>query len=64
MTTCPSCGRENPDDAQFCNACGASLAVVEPERESRKVVTIVFCDLVGSTSLGEQAFYLCPSLGR
>ena len=23
MTTCPSCGRDNPDDARFCNACGA-----------------------------------------
>jgi len=31
---CPSCGRENPADAHFCNACGAALAVDEPERET------------------------------
>ena len=53
MTTCPNCGRDNPADARFCNACGATLEVGEPERESRKVVTVLFCDLVGSTSLGE-----------
>jgi class 3 adenylate cyclase/tetratricopeptide (TPR) repeat protein len=53
MTACPNCGRENPADARFCNACGATLEVGEPERESRKVVTVLFCDLVGSTTLGE-----------
>ncbi|MBA2641628.1 MAG: AAA family ATPase, partial [Actinobacteria bacterium] len=34
-------------------SCAAPLAVAEPARESRKVVTILFCDLVGSTALGE-----------
>jgi class 3 adenylate cyclase/tetratricopeptide (TPR) repeat protein len=53
VPTCPSCGKENPADARFCNACGAALALAEPERESRKVVTVLFCDLVGSTALGE-----------
>ena len=53
MAGCPSCGRENPDDARFCNACGAPLAPPEPARESRKVVTVLFCDVVGSTALGE-----------
>ena len=53
MAACPSCGRENADDARFCSACGAELAVAEPQRESRKVVTVLFCDLVGSTALGE-----------
>ena len=53
MPSCPSCGRENEDDARFCNACGASLLAVEATREQRKVVTILFCDLVGSTALGE-----------
>ncbi len=53
MPACPSCGRENPDDARFCNACGAELVEPEPARESRKVVTVLFCDLVGSTALGE-----------
>ena len=53
MATCPSCGRESAEDARFCSACGAELAVAERQRESRKVVTVVFCDLVGSTALGE-----------
>jgi class 3 adenylate cyclase len=53
MQACPNCGAENPADSRFCNACGAPLAVAEPERESRKVVTVLFCDLVGSTALGE-----------
>jgi class 3 adenylate cyclase len=50
---CTSCGRENPDGFRFCGACGATLAP-EAEADVRKTVTIVFCDLVGSTSLGER----------
>jgi len=53
MPACPSCGRENPDDARFCSACGTVLAALESAREQRKVVTVLFCDLVGSTALGE-----------
>jgi class 3 adenylate cyclase/tetratricopeptide (TPR) repeat protein len=53
MVTCPSCGRDNPEDARFCSACGTTLGADDAERESRKVVTVLFCDLVGSTSLGE-----------
>jgi class 3 adenylate cyclase len=53
MRVCSSCGVENPVEARFCMACAAPLAVVEPTREQRKVVTVLFCDLVGSTSLGE-----------
>jgi len=53
MTACPSCGHENADDARFCSACGTALAAPVPAREQRKVVTVLFCDLVGSTALGE-----------
>lgn len=53
MAGCPSCGRENADDARFCSACGTALAPAVPTREQRKVVTVLFCDLVGSTALGE-----------
>jgi class 3 adenylate cyclase len=54
VLTCPSCGRENPADSRFCNACGAELAAAMPvPREYRKVVTVLFCDVVGSTALGE-----------
>jgi class 3 adenylate cyclase len=53
MAGCPSCGHENADDARFCSACGAALMPAEFTREQRKVVTVLFCDLVGSTALGE-----------
>jgi class 3 adenylate cyclase len=49
----PSCGVENRDEARFCDACGAALAA-EPAREARKTVTVLFCDVTGSTQLGEQ----------
>lgn len=52
MRECQNCGRENADDARFCSACGTEFAV-GPSREQRKVVTVLFCDLVGSTALGE-----------
>ena len=54
MPLCPACGRENPDEFRFCGSCGAALAVEAPSREVRKVVTVVFCDVTGSTALGEQ----------
>jgi class 3 adenylate cyclase/tetratricopeptide (TPR) repeat protein len=53
MAACSSCGRDNADDARFCSSCGTALAGAQPAREQRKVVTVLFCDLVGSTSLGE-----------
>ena len=54
MLNCSQCGRENPDDARFCSACGASLAAEQPAREERKVVSVLFADLVGFTSRAEQ----------
>ncbi len=51
---CPACGVESEAGAQFCDACGASL--VERSADdgvARKVVTIVFADLIGSMSLQE-----------
>ena len=54
MTVCASCGVESPDGFKFCGSCGAPLAVAAPGREVRKVVTIVFCDVTGSTALGDR----------
>jgi class 3 adenylate cyclase/predicted ATPase len=54
MRTCPRCGEENPERAGFCNACGAALAV-EEGAGVRKTVTVLFCDLVGSTALADRA---------
>jgi class 3 adenylate cyclase/tetratricopeptide (TPR) repeat protein len=51
---CASCGRDNPPGAGFCNSCGAALVSPAPAREVRKTVTVLFCDLTGSTELGEQ----------
>src|SRR5205809_3084700 len=53
MQTCPSCGQENPDGFRRCGMCGAPLAAVAPSREQRKTVTVLFCDVTGSTALGE-----------
>jgi class 3 adenylate cyclase/tetratricopeptide (TPR) repeat protein len=53
MKVCGACGVENPEIARFCLACGTQLAEARPPQEMRKVVTIVFSDLKGSTSLGE-----------
>jgi class 3 adenylate cyclase len=50
---CAVCGRENREEARFCDSCGAPLAQSEA-RELRKVVTVLFCDVTGSTALGEK----------
>ena len=52
MVTCPSCGTENPQEARFCMACGASLTVAA---EERRIVSILFADLVGFTERSDAA---------
>src|SRR6266516_4843254 len=52
MPICAQCGQENPEGARFCNACAAPLAA--EAAGVRKTVTVLFCDLVGSTALGER----------
>jgi class 3 adenylate cyclase/tetratricopeptide (TPR) repeat protein len=55
VQTCPACGRENPDDARFCGSCGSPLADTSAAtREERKVITVLFADLVGFTSRSER----------
>jgi class 3 adenylate cyclase/tetratricopeptide (TPR) repeat protein len=54
MQTCPSCGGANPDGFRFCGDCGSPLAAAAERREERKVVTCLFCDLVGFTSRAER----------
>jgi class 3 adenylate cyclase/tetratricopeptide (TPR) repeat protein len=54
MPICPSCGQDNPEGFRLCGMCGASLAPTEPSRGAeRKVVSVVFCDLVGFTARAE-----------
>jgi class 3 adenylate cyclase/tetratricopeptide (TPR) repeat protein len=54
MTACSSCGAANQADARFCSNCGSALPASSPADEVRKTVTILFCDVTGSTQLGEQ----------
>jgi class 3 adenylate cyclase/tetratricopeptide (TPR) repeat protein len=55
--TCPSCGSDQPHSAAFCSSCGTALGE-QPEavgdRQERRVVTVLFADLAGSTALGER----------
>jgi predicted ATPase/class 3 adenylate cyclase len=54
VQTCPGCGEENPDRFRLCGYCGSALVAPPPPQEVRKTVTIVFCDLKGSTELGDR----------
>src|SRR6266487_5604500 len=49
---CGSCGAALTEGARFCSSCGAATA--GPARETRRVVTALFSDVVGSTALGER----------
>jgi class 3 adenylate cyclase/tetratricopeptide (TPR) repeat protein len=51
MATCASCDSTLPDGARFCPSCGTEVAPLAVEE--RRVVTVVFADLVGYTALSE-----------
>lgn len=57
MATCHVCGKDSPDGFQFCGFCGATLAGADAASAARerKVVTVLFCDLVGFTAASESA---------
>jgi class 3 adenylate cyclase len=66
VARCPACGREAESDARFCGGCGSALSAAPPAvpaapamqppdaAVARKIVTIVFADLAGSTALHER----------
>lgn len=56
MAVCPSCGKENPEGFKFCGFCTAPLdEASKPHAEERKVVSILFVDLVGFTARSHAA---------
>src|SRR6266446_6726954 len=68
---CQKCGFENPSEAKFCAQCAAPLDAAAPIRAEseasdgltgeRRHLTVLFCDLVGST---EMASHLDPEQWR
>src|SRR5437899_2047055 len=65
---CPQCRFSNSETARFCNSCGTALPAVEqaaptparptpagsPSEGERKLLTVLFADVVGSTAMGEE----------
>ncbi len=55
MPTCPQCSEENPERARFCLACGTPLDAGEAKpQEERRIISVVFVDLVGFTSRSDK----------
>lgn len=57
MSACRNCGAPSAPSARFCSWCGAPLAGVTrppPTTRTRKVVTVLFADVIGFTTLAEQ----------
>ena len=50
---CPRCGFDNPAATRFCGNCGTALTLAAPSPEERRLVTVLFGDVTGSTALGE-----------
>src|SRR5438132_14198152 len=62
--SCPACGSPNPPDMKFCGDCGATLGAApqgaptpavprEASTAERRLVSVLFADLVGFTPLSE-----------
>jgi len=54
VIACATCGQENPDVARFCLACGTELTGAPAGQDERRVVSVVFVDLVGFTARAEK----------
>ncbi|MGH2403600.1 MAG: adenylate/guanylate cyclase domain-containing protein, partial [bacterium] len=50
---CPRCGTESLPEQRFCGNCGAALAPSTLPAEERRLVTVLFADVTGSTAMGE-----------
>jgi class 3 adenylate cyclase len=54
MRRCSNCHEDNPGGARFCSACGTPLDELAESRDERKIVTVLFVDLVGFTARAER----------
>ena len=54
-STCATCGQENPAGSRFCNSCGSPLEEARGVREERRLVSVLFVDLVGFTERSDRA---------
>ena len=66
MIKCPNCFHDNPLHAKFCMECGTKLNTAESTKKQqsapspirreaeRRQLTVMFCDLVGSTALSDR----------
>lgn len=52
--SCTACGRHTAETDRFCAGCGAPLAAATAGQETRKKVSMLFLDIVGSTALAER----------
>jgi class 3 adenylate cyclase/tetratricopeptide (TPR) repeat protein len=57
VARCQNCGQDNPERARYCSECATPLPPVTAAvvAEERKVVTVLFCDLVGFTAASDHA---------
>jgi len=55
MPACPNCSQDNPANAKFCLNCGTPLGAPPAKGEERKIVSVLFADLVGFTAASEAA---------
>jgi class 3 adenylate cyclase/tetratricopeptide (TPR) repeat protein len=54
MAACAICGTDLPRGARFCPNCGSAVAEAQRGGRERKLVTVLFADVTGSTTLGER----------
>ena len=55
VAACAACGEVNDERARFCSACGEPLRQAAKLREERRLVSVLFVDLVGHTARSDQA---------
>jgi class 3 adenylate cyclase len=54
VLTCAKCAERNPEGARFCNACGSALVEAGRSGEERRIVSVLFVDMVGSTARADK----------